>query len=221
MFDFKGLVTGRDKNELRPGERALQLHLAPVIIIAGGALMVLVSMFLPTMSSDQFATISGNMLIQNDPALLLCSVAATISAVRYWKTGSRASANLAILAGVWFLIWTVIDSQGLTVNGAHYIPGEDENGDPTMGVTVNSASAASAAAGLWAAGVGCLLVALSGLMMRFPHLSFGLASGAVAPKSEQAAFPGTKVCPRCAETLKGAAKVCRFCQHEFEPAERV
>lgn len=28
----------------------------------------------------------------------------------------------------------------------------------------------------------------------------------------------TQVCPRCAETVKAAAKVCRFCGHEFDPA---
>jgi Uncharacterised protein family UPF0547 len=29
----------------------------------------------------------------------------------------------------------------------------------------------------------------------------------------------TKVCPACAETVKAAAKVCRFCGHTFEVAE--
>lgn len=29
----------------------------------------------------------------------------------------------------------------------------------------------------------------------------------------------TKVCPACAETVKAAAKVCRFCGHEFADAE--
>jgi uncharacterized paraquat-inducible protein A len=28
----------------------------------------------------------------------------------------------------------------------------------------------------------------------------------------------TKVCPRCAEKVKAAALVCRFCQYEFDPS---
>jgi hypothetical protein len=30
----------------------------------------------------------------------------------------------------------------------------------------------------------------------------------------------TKVCPQCAETVKAAAKICRFCRYEFPPEDR-
>ncbi|MGD0189537.1 MAG: superinfection immunity protein [Rhizomicrobium sp.] len=31
----------------------------------------------------------------------------------------------------------------------------------------------------------------------------------------------TKICPRCAETVKAAATVCRFCNYEFVPTSAV
>lgn len=35
----------------------------------------------------------------------------------------------------------------------------------------------------------------------------------------QAPFEAEKTCPRCAEDVKRAALVCRFCGHEFDPEE--
>ncbi len=33
-------------------------------------------------------------------------------------------------------------------------------------------------------------------------------------------FKNTKKCPRCAEDVKQAAQVCRFCGHEFTPERK-
>jgi hypothetical protein len=197
--NFRNTIIGKDKDEPVGGGRALQRHLAPIIIIAVGGLMVLASMFMPALSSPQLLLgISGNLVIQSDPVLLVGAVAAVVAAVRYWNSGSVASANLAIYAGFWFLGWTVFDaSTSQLVNG--------------LGANVET----DAGAGLWTTGVGCLLIAFSGLMMRFPQFGFGLVTGPVAPRDEVSAALPTKTCPKCAETVKAAATICRFCQHEF------
>ncbi|WP_213340173.1 zinc ribbon domain-containing protein [Ancylobacter lacus] len=46
------------------------------------------------------------------------------------------------------------------------------------------------------------------------------AASARAAARQLDAANDTKVCPRCAETVKAAALVCRYCRHEFtaEPA---
>lgn len=35
--------------------------------------------------------------------------------------------------------------------------------------------------------------------------------------AEPASEPETKVCPACAESVKAAARICRYCRYEFEP----
>lgn len=52
-------------------------------------------------------------------------------------------------------------------------------------------------------------------------LGFEVPDEAEGEESERALVDGegqdSKVCPDCAETVKAAARICRFCRHEFSP----
>jgi hypothetical protein len=53
---------------------------------------------------------------------------------------------------------------------------------------------------------------------------FGLIAAAGLPTKSADSDRGsafTKICPRCAESVKAAAAVCRYCGHEFEIRESV
>jgi Uncharacterised protein family UPF0547 len=57
-----------------------------------------------------------------------------------------------------------------------------------------------------------LITRISSALSAMPALA------ATAETVEPAAASDTKTCPACAETVKAAARVCRFCGHQFEDA---
>lgn len=55
-----------------------------------------------------------------------------------------------------------------------------------------------------------------------PPLPAGLPELApLPPASDDQAPPATKICPDCAEEVKAAARICRFCRYEFSPVPEV
>jgi hypothetical protein len=47
-------------------------------------------------------------------------------------------------------------------------------------------------------------------------VTYALRAGSDSATNASALGEATKTCPQCAETVKAAAKICRFCRYEFE-----
>ena len=88
MGFFKDTLLGKKHKNPNSEERDIPFYLAAQIILSIGAIMIFFSLFMEAVSSPAFDTISGNILLQFSPIIILCPIAAIISAVRYWKGGS-------------------------------------------------------------------------------------------------------------------------------------
>ena len=185
------------------------IDLTAIICTGLGALLVLISMFLPRLSLHYSnEQLFHNLMIQNNPFTLLVVLAAIASIIGYWRkrlsTTSKVfkhASNLAFYVGLWFFIVTTYDAS----NAIGELERSREYYNETYLERINSRTHADS--GLWTAGVGCVLVSLGGIVMKTPRI--------IIANEEIAQISKSKPCPFCAEIIKSEAKVCRFCHKDL------
>lgn len=211
-----------------PKGRELPKNVAPVIITGLGIVMITISMFLPHLSSYKVSYIKNNMLIQNHPIILICGLVAIVSTTCYWQVGSKISAKVLIGIAGTFLGYIIFwGYSGEIIN-----------------LTTQARVETSAGAGLWIAGVGCIIIALGGQFMLYPNgelkwlswLTTESAKGVrpsgnieiplqdpITMTSEQI-FPKIIACPKCSAKLRVSQPgivQCPKCQGKIRVTDSV
>ena len=174
-------------------------NLGGVGLAVAGAVLAIISVFLPALESSAFSRIEKNTMIQSGTGWLVLGCAVGILGAIYRVYSRRTTTWAVFVLGLVILGAAVYDGTGsrTKLESALTFGGES--------VVVNG----SPAVGLYAAGAAGLVAAFAGLIL----------AGHVAD-SYQGAQRETKTCPDCAETVLAAARVCKHCGHEFGPVPR-
>lgn len=161
-------------------------------------LLAVVAVFLPQLESSTFARIESNSMIQNGDGWLVLLFAVGVFAGVYRAYAGKIRTWAVAVFGLLILGVAIYDGTGSRT--------ELHSAVEVFGKTVNDKG--SAGVGIYAAGAAGVLAMLAGL---------NLARGGTMLDAKQATEE-TKVCPDCAETVLAAARICKHCGHEFEPA---
>lgn len=185
------------------------VELSPIsIALAGfGSILMMVAVFLPRVEANTFGRIAQNTLIESGDGWIFI-VLAVLAAGSIWRAYQRRRRSFGpvILGGIGIAL-AIYD--GVSKSSLRLCP---------IDATILNLQCeqASPSIGIYAAGIGSLLVAIGGYQIwRAKHVE---PTEARAGVSESSPGQEMKICPDCAETILVKARVCRYCGYRFRAA---
>jgi hypothetical protein len=162
-------------------------------VVAFGAVLAVVAIFLPQLESPGLVGIKDNTLIANGDGWFVLALAAGSAAGAYAAYRSKNRNVAPLILGVVLIGLAIYDGSGARLDLHATAPASSI-------LHFNGTVKASPGVGVYMVGVGGAAVLLGGLMLA------GVGGYAQAPTRG-----GTKKCPDCAETILVDARVCKHC----------
>jgi hypothetical protein len=180
---------------------AVDMSPVGIALVVIGAVAMFIAIFLPYADESGFSRIQDNSLIQNGDGWFFLGLAITcgVAVFRANSLRRRTVAPIVLgLIGIGIAIY-----MGTSDSALQLCPVDSSFG--------GSCETASPGTGVYVAGVGALLMLIGGWHLWTSSVTVPTASEATTELDE-------KTCPDCAETIKAAAVVCRYCGHRFDEA---
>jgi hypothetical protein len=168
-----------------------------------GAAVVLISVFLPHVQSTRFATVKDNTLIQAGDGWFFVALAVSAAAIVYRTVQSPKKTNVVWVLGALCIAGAIYEGTGDRVRLKSL-----GRGSSLFGSTVEEKG--SPAVGVYAAGVGGLLISIGGGWLAGMEV---IGSGVDPIRTRR-----IKRCPDCAETVLSDARICKHCGYRFPAA---
>lgn len=193
--------------EVDSGSGVREFDISPFalgLILVGAAVMV-ISLFLPLADSSSFIHVANNQMLQHSESWGIAVLAVIAAALSYRAFKLKHKSWAPIICGLW--------AAGMAIHMGK--SGSLLQVCPVDNSFYLGCEKAGAGLGIYAAGLGGVLVAVGGFYLRSAKpVSEGVAASSEAPSDE--GMKATKTCPECAETVLAAAKVCKHCSYRFE-----